>query len=303
MRCVRRVELGVAFAVVLAAVLVIVAPSPRNPGTMYELGLWGEPVNFGGGDEMSWEELYGEASELAQDIYGIGSRESASLANQMLGTYYAATNYDILLIFNSGGWGWSPASEAEGWGSIIEGVAEELRNLGYSVGAMEYQRTTRDMWGPVTEINEILASAVGLPMGKAQELAARIEFLLNNIPGVQLILLGESNGASICEYAFRILSDSDRVYTIQTGPPFWHGSIYSERSLVMRSNGEVDDCFSNGDIFTLIGANLSSLLGVSDTEPGAILYYVGAPGHEYSWSYPEVAGQIIDFLRLNFGAS
>lgn len=296
----QQVKLGVTAVVVLAVVIVLVAPSPRQPGMMYELGSWGAPLSCSTASSIP-EGLYTEALDLAQGIYGTQSEKSYRLAEQMIGSYCALEGKDVLLIFNSGGWGWSPAAESEGWASIISGIEQMLQKLGYTPLTLEYQRTSQDIWGRVVEINEILASALGLPLGKVQELALWVEFLLSHIPGLQVILLGESDGATICEYTFRLLSGDTGVYTIQTGPPFWHASMASDRSLVIRNNGEAADSFSNGDLFTILRTNLASLLSVDGAEAGAIFYYIGAPGHSYSWEYPEVAGRISDFLEDNLG--
>jgi len=106
-----------------------------------------------------------------------------------------------------------------------------------------------------------------------------------------------SNGASICEDVMLILKDNQQVYSIQLGPPFWNGSTISNRALVLRSNGLVDDSFSQGDVMTIISINVEALLGISQDYPGNILLYIGAPGHDYRWQHPEVRSQIIDFLE------
>ena len=131
---------------------------------------------------------------------------------------------------------------------------------------------------------------------KAKDLAARVEFLTRHIPGIKVILTGESNGAAICESAMRILQENTQVYSIQIGPPCWNKGTASDRSLVLRSNGSVPDAFSQGDIITFIRANLESIFGISQDNPGKILVYIGAPGHDYNWQYEGVRLQITDFL-------
>jgi len=100
-----------------------------------------------------------------------------------------------------------------------------------------------------------------------------------------------------------ILVDNPRVYSIQTGPPFWHSSVILDRTLVMTDNGRTPDSFSRGEILTLIRANLRNLLGLPEppSESGAIVHFIKAPGHDYWWQYPEVYRQITDFLEQNFG--
>ena len=69
----------------------------------------------------------------------------------------------------------------------------------------------------------------------------------------------------------------------------------------MKSNGIVPDSFSQGDFFTIIGANLEALFGVSQEAPGKVLLYIGSPGHDYGWHYDEVRSRITSFLHQNFG--
>jgi hypothetical protein len=105
----------------------------------------------------------------------------------------------------------------------------------------------------------------------------------------------------------RILEDNQQVYSIQLGPPAWIGSADSDRSLVMRSNGAVPDAFSQGDLPTLIRANLEALFGIYQGSPGKILLYIGAPGHDYQWEYEDedgrgytVRSQVINFLEQHW---
>ena len=65
----------------------------------------------------------------------------------------------------------------------------------------------------------------------------------------------------------------------------------------------VPDSFSLGDFLTMIRANLRALFGLSQPEgsSGKIGNHLRAPGHDYSWQYPDVSSQIKDFLEENFG--
>jgi hypothetical protein len=98
----------------------------------------------------------------------------------------------------------------------------------------------------------------------------------------------------------RLLKDNRQVYSIQLGPPFWNDSIVPDRSLILRGNGTTPDTFSSGDIITIIRSNLEAIFGISQQYPGNILFYIGAPGHDYSWEYEEVRSRITDFLNNNF---
>ncbi len=138
---------------------------------------------------------------------------------------------------------------------------------------------------------------------KAKELACRVEFLTNHVPDLRVILTGESDGAVISDRSMNILRDNPQVYSIQTGPPFWHKPIMLDRTLVLDNNGRTPDTFSRGDIPTMLWTSLEDLLGLPqpEEESGRVLKFLRAPGHDYRWHYPSVCLQITDFLEDNFG--
>ena len=59
-----------------------------------------------------------------------------------------------------------------------------------------------------------------------------MDFLTSYLPDLRVIISGESNGSVVADDAMGILKDNPQVYSIQTGPPFWHKSTESERALV-----------------------------------------------------------------------
>ncbi len=139
---------------------------------------------------------------------------------------------------------------------------------------------------------------------KARELAKRVEFLTDHIPNLSVIVAGESNGTVITDSTMNILRDNPRVYSIQTGTPFWHKPTSLDRTLLMNSNGKTIDTFSYGNVPAMIWATLKGCLHLSSLEdnPGTILSWLRAPGHDYSWQYPGVYSEVVTFLENNFKA-
>jgi hypothetical protein len=164
---------------------------------------------------------------------------------------------------------------------------------------MDYKRTRHGFAGIIGEVEELL----GLQPAKAEELAARVDFLTRNIPGLRVILTGESNGATIAEDTMGLLKDNPNVFSIQTGPPMWHLSHEFPRSLVVMNNGVQPDTFSNGDIILIMRSNAESAFGIYEGGRGDILLYIGAPGHYYNWDYPEVRSQVERFLTEQFSVN
>ncbi|GAH81153.1 unnamed protein product, partial [marine sediment metagenome] len=205
---------------------------------------------------------------------------------------------DFVIVFNPGGWGWNLVEASPGWWSIFDGIESELESLGYTSLMLNHQRAVDSFLGCLDEAGEMLTGY----QSKAKDLACRAEFLTTHIPHLKVILAGESTGAVITDGAMEILEDNPQVYSIQTGPPFWHENIMLDRTLVLTDNGIIPDSFSRGDIPAMIGGSIRALFGISqpEDETGAILYYVRAPGHDYWWQYPEVCSQITNFLKQNF---
>ena len=138
---------------------------------------------------------------------------------------------------------------------------------------------------------------------KARDLAERVEFLTDHIPNLRVIIAGESTGTVISNEAMGVLQNNTQVYSIQTGTPFWHKPVSLVRTLLMNSNGRTIDTFSYGKVPAVLWATVKWWLGLTspDDAPGKILSWLRAPGHDYSWQYPEIYSEIISFLAENFG--
>ncbi len=290
---VRRIKIGVALTVAISLAIVLLAPSPVVPAIAAEVGSGGVPLIE---TQPGNPELAEDAAEVAAELFGDDQQKSDDFISQLLATYLAARDKDIVVIFNSGGFGWTSIEDSPQAQGFVVGLESVLVASGYRVLLLEHFRTAETLNGG---LSEFMAEA-GLYPSKAKDLALRVEFLTDHIPGISVILTGQSNGSAICERVMSILKGNRQVYSIQLGPPFWNDSAFPVRSLVMRSNGLVPDSFSQGDLFTIIRANLEALFGISQDSPGHILLYIGAPGHDYRWEYEAVRSQVTDFLNKHW---
>ena len=240
-----------------------------------------------------------DAIALAVELFGDYQGKYDSFVKQLLATYVEAKGKDFVVVFNSGGWGWNLLEESPGWHSIIGGIDSELQGLGYNALLMDYRRTEGTFRGVIDEVVEMLT----FYPSKAENLARRIEFLTKHHPEIRIIVAGESDGTIISDSTMHILQNNPHVYSIQTGPPFWHKPLKLERTLVLDDNGMHPDSFSQGNIPDILWSSTKDLLGIPHPpdEEGRILDYVRAPGHDYSWQYQEVYFQISTFLKSNFG--
>ena len=239
-----------------------------------------------------------DASRLAEELYGDSRDKYEDFADQLLATYLEAEDRDFIIFFNSGGWGWNSLESSPGWTSITDGVKSELDGLGYSSLLLNYRRTSETWRGQIKEFMDVTKQYPS----KANNLASRVQFVTTHLPEAKVILTGESNGTVIADSAMYLLQNNPQVYSIQTGPPFWHKQAMLERTLVLDNNGTIPDTFCQGDIPVRIWASMKSTLGLLPQEetPGNIGKFLRAPGHDYSWQYPHVYSQIVTFLKENF---
>ena len=72
----------------------------------------------------------------------------------------------------------------------------------------------------------------------------------------------------------------------------------------MNSNGQGIDTFSYGNIHVMIWSTMRGWFGMApeDENPGNILSWLKAPGHDYSWQYPGVCSEVVGFLETHFQA-
>ena len=239
-----------------------------------------------------------DANMLATELFGDSKEMTDDFVSQLLTLYAEARDKDFVVIFNSGGWGRTLVENSPGWRSIFSGIEAELDESGYRSLVVSYQRRVDTLRGYLNGMGEMLTGY----SSKAEELASRVEFLTKHIPDLNVIIAGESTGTVISDNVIHILEENPQVYSIQTGPPFWHNSLVLDKSLVITGNGIDRDSFTDGDTVTLILGILTDFFGLSSPQSdfGTTSHYVREPGHDYWWNYPEVRSQVTKFLDGHF---
>ena len=292
----RKLGIGVTLAVVIA--LTILALLPSGVGVACEVGTGGVPLAVYDLSAVP-QSVAEDAARLATELFGDRQKEYDDFVNQILATYLGARDRDFVIVFNSGGWGWNLLEASPGWHSIADGIKSELAGPGCEPLLLSYQRTIQSLQG---RLNELVEMVTRYPSA-AKELASRVNFLTTHIPDLKVIIAGESNGTVICDMAMNTLEDNPQVYSIQTGPPFWHENIALDRTLLLTSNGIVSDSYSRGDFWAVVWGNLRYWFHLSQPKDdfGTEPHYVRAPGHDYWWQYPEVCSQITNFLEQSVG--
>jgi hypothetical protein len=244
------------------------------------------------------QDVYNDAMNKANELVGKSKNKLQTVMDELLSSYVAAKNADVVIFFNSGGWGWNSIQDSPGWISIVAGLRAKLDSLGYRSFVLNYQRTTSSLKGCIKEFFE---AAAKYPR-KARDLSRRVAFLTDHLPELKVIIAGESLGTVISDRCMDILEDNTRVYSIQTGTPFWYQPAELDRKLLMNSNGSGIDTFSHGDLPEMVWATFKGWFGFTSPEdnPGNILNWLRAPGHDYSWNYPGISSVVVAFLENNF---
>lgn len=211
-----------------------------------------------------------------------------------------ASESDVIIIFNSGGWGNTPLEKAEDFAPIINGIQETLEGWGYDSIIVPYNRTKNGFLGKISSSRDFLTSFEF----SSKNLANEVNFLAENFPGKKIIIAGLSNGSTLANRTYEKISQDVRgsVYTIAAGAPFWVKINNSENVLQVDNNGQ--DTLAKGDIKNLLIAliktpfkwAISKINGQNLTLAQAAHAY----GHDYSWSSPEINSQIVGFLENKF---
>ena len=239
-----------------------------------------------------------DAEKMANELVGNDEARHQIVMDQLVGSYVAARDADIVVFFNSGGMGWNYIVDTPGWATILDGITSELKELGCRPLVLNYSRTSKGLWGSVKEAIEASTRYSKKVVGMEK----RVEFLIDHLPDLKVIITGESTGTTIAEEAMGFFRDRANVYSIQTGNPWWYMTTDQERTLRINTNGTCEDAFNKGNVPGMIWVTFKGWIGLSSPadNPGDILKFLKAPGHHYSWTYPDVSSEIIKFLEENF---
>jgi hypothetical protein len=285
-------------AVMLVVIILVIILYNSEVGLANDIGIR-EPV-FEDVDFSSVpQSVVDDAEKIADELAGDDEARHQVVMEQLVGSYIAASEADIVIFFNSGGMGWNYVEDTPGWESILNGITTKLQELGRRPLLINYCRTNRGVWGSIKEVMEASTRYTK----KVNDEVKRIEFLVDHLPGIELIIAGESTGTVITEETMAFFRDRPNVYSIQTGNPFWYKARVQERTLRINTNGTCDDAFSYGNVPGMMWATFKHWLGLSSPEdnPGDILKWLKAPGHHYSWDYAGINVPITEFLEENFG--
>ncbi|MDY6833724.1 MAG: hypothetical protein SVY53_02865 [Chloroflexota bacterium] len=236
----------------------------------------------------------------AMEVYENDPWSGSGLTDGLLDKLVEMSGVDIVIIYNSGGWGRVPELDDEEWGEVVASTAGVLEDLGYSTKRIPYGRTENSVSGYYGETKAVLDE---MP-AKARQLAAEVQLLTQNNPHTRVIITGLSQGAAYTNKVMTLLKSNEQVYGIEAGCPFYCSPLQSERTLIIEDNGVEGDAFADGDAMVLLGclfdAHLNWALDGFAGGPMKLGGYFDPPGHSYEWHYPGVGQRITEFLIDHF---
>jgi pimeloyl-ACP methyl ester carboxylesterase len=207
-----------------------------------------------------------------------------------------AKSSDVIIFFNSGGWGNTPLEKAEDFGPIVREIQETLSNWGYDSVVIPYNRTKNGFLGKIDGARDFLSSFES----SSESLAKEIEFLSEKLPDKKIVVAGLSAGGAFVTKTYDKISESakDSILTIAAGTPFWIESPDSQNILQLDNAGR--DSLSKGEIKTLLLSLVKSPLKwissrISGENVPLSLITNQFVGHSYDWD--TTAPEIISFLE------
>jgi hypothetical protein len=208
----------------------------------------------------------------------------------------AGENSDVVIVFNSGGWGTVPFDQAFDFNPIINETKKLIEGKNYKVSIVQYYRTKENFFAKLASLREILFNFPD----SSKLFANRIDEFLEKNPDDKIVMAGLSNGASFIDAAMEDLKDKkENVWAIELGAPFWKKNIKSENIISFNNQADI---LANGKlgqiIFSLIktpfvwGYNNISGNRISMTQA------MHVDGHDYYWS--QVKNDLMAFVDREF---
>ncbi|MFH1462695.1 MAG: hypothetical protein ABIG08_03325 [bacterium] len=224
-------------------------------------------------------------SAVLAGLFFLLGLEAAPEKFQLQELFGAIDGKDVVVVFNSGGWGNTPLEKAEDFRSVVEGIQETLAIWGYNSIVVSYERTEDTFLGKIAGAKDFLNSfnfSAGI-------FAKDLELLSEKMPGKKIIIAGLSNGGAFVSKTYEKISQGAResIYAIAAGIPFWAKSFSSENLLQLDNSGR--DSLARGDV----GSLLLSFFKVPNRQ-------ISQASHWYSWDSLDVGPQIESFLADRF---
>jgi hypothetical protein len=227
---------------------------------------------------------------LKQDVTPSAARQRMLLDS--------AASKDVIIFFNSGGWGNTPLEQATDFTPVLAGIQDTLTSLGYSSVIVPFERSVAGLTGTIEDVKDYLESF----KYSAVALANEVKFVKANYPDKPVVIVGFSNGGGLTERAMKLLAGAPGVDAIVAGVPRWYQNYKSDSILILDNNGQ--DKLAVGSISAISAAVIKAPFRwlQAKIEHRALNYAraVEISGHEYPWTSTLVGPPVVNFIRVNF---
>jgi hypothetical protein len=204
----------------------------------------------------------------------------------------AGKNSDVVIVFNSGGWGTVPFDQALDFSPIVNETKRLIENKNYKVSIVQYYRTQENLFAKIASLREMLFNFPD----SSKVFADRIDQFLEKNPNDKVVMAGLSNGASFIDAAMEDLKDKkDNVWAIELGAPFWKKNVTSENIVSLNNQADI---LANGRLGQIIISLIktpfiwayNNILG-NHISIGQAMH---VDGHDYYWS--QIKGDVTSFI-------
>jgi hypothetical protein len=205
----------------------------------------------------------------------------------------AGENSDVVIVFNSGGWGTVPFDQAFDFNPIINETKRIIESKNYKVSIVQYYRTKENFFAKIASLREILFNFPD----SSKVFADRIDEFLEKNPNDKIVMAGLSNGASFVDAAMDDLKDKENsVWAIELGAPFWKKNTKSDNIIALNNQADI---LANGKLGQIMFSLVKTpfVWGYNNIKGNhmSMSQAMHIDGHDYYWN--QVKDDLTSFVE------